>query len=94
MTEEQKEIFDKIKKELDASVQHNLFDKEKIKEQSIETIKQVIEKNYRLDKSYKVICDETNNTPEDAENGMVNVTIIPYTLVDKLTFTCILKKDD
>ena len=32
MTEEQKEIFDKIKKELDASVQHNLFDKEKIKE--------------------------------------------------------------
>jgi hypothetical protein len=76
MTEKQKEIFDKIKKELDASVQHNLFDKEKIKEQAIETRKQVIEKNYEFHSSYKVICDETNNTPEDIENGVVNVTII------------------
>ena len=90
MTEKQKEIFDKIKKELDASFQHNLFDKEKIIEQAIEMRKQVIEKNYGLDSSYKVICDDTNNTLEDAENGVVNVTIIPYTL----TFTCILKKDD
>ena len=75
MTDEQKEIFDKIKKELDASFQHNLFDKEKIIEQAIETRKQVIEKNYGLDNSYKVICDETNNTPEDAENGIVNVRV-------------------
>lgn len=24
---------------------------------------------------HKVVCDETNNTPEDAENGVVNVDI-------------------
>lgn len=24
---------------------------------------------------YRVICDETNNTPEDALNGVVNVSI-------------------
>ena len=86
MTDEQKEIFDKIKKELDASVQSNLFDKEKIKEQTIEMRKKVIEKNYGLDSSYKIICDETNNTLEDAENGVVNVDIIithPKT-IDKL----------
>jgi len=90
MTDEQKEIFDKIKKEINASFQLNLFDKEKIKEQVIEIKKQVIEKNYGLDGSYKVICDETNNTPEDAENGVVNVDIV-FPLIH---FTCILKKDD
>ena len=26
--------------------------------------------------SYKVICDKTNNTPEDVENGVVNADII------------------
>lgn len=26
---------------------------------------------------YRVICDESNNSPEDIENGVVNVTIIP-----------------
>jgi hypothetical protein len=30
---------------------------------------------YGLPKKYKVICDETNNTPEDIENGVVNATI-------------------
>lgn len=86
MTDEQKEIFDKIKKELDASVQSNLFDKEKIKEQTIEMRKKVIEKNYGLDSSYKIICDETNNTLEDAENGVVNVDIIitHHKTIDKL----------
>ena len=52
MTEEQKEILNKIRKEC----------------------------------SYKIICDETNNTLEDAENGVVNVDIIithPKT-IDKL----------
>ena len=93
MIEEQKEIFDKIKKELDASVQNNLFDKEKIIEQAIETRKQVIEKNYGLYSSYKVNCDETNNTPEDAENGMVNVDIIPYKTIDQISLSLV-KTDD
>ena len=36
--------------------------------------------------SYKIICDETNNTLEDAENGVVNVDIIitHHKTIDKL----------
>ena len=52
MTNEQKEILNKIRKEC----------------------------------GYKITCDETNNTLEDAENGVVNVDIIithPKT-IDKL----------
>ena len=79
MTEEQKEIFDKIRKEFGTS----------------EMRKQVIEKNYGLDSSYKVICDETNNTPEDAENGMVNVDIIitQYKTIDQISLSLV-KTDD
>jgi hypothetical protein len=40
-----------------------------------------------------IICDETNNTLEDAENGVVNVTIIPYKTIDKITFELVEKKD-
>jgi hypothetical protein len=76
MTDETKEIFDKIRKEFGTPIQDILFDKEKIKEQTIQMRKKVIEEIYGLDSSYKIICDETNNTPEDAENGMVNVDII------------------
>jgi hypothetical protein len=93
MNEEQQEILNKIRKEFGTSIQDILFDKEKIKEQTIQMRKKVIEENYRLNSSYKVICDETNNTLEDAENGVVNVTIIPYKTIDKITFELIVKKD-
>ena len=86
MTEEPKEILNKMRKEFGTPIQDILFDKEKIKEQSIEMRKQVIEKNYGLDSSYKITCDETNNTLEDAENGVVNVDIIitHHKTIDKL----------
>ena len=86
MTEEQQEILNKIRKEFGTPIQDILFDKEKIKEQTIQMRKKVIEENYRLDTSYKVICDETNNTLEDAENGVVNVDIIitHHKTIDKL----------
>ena len=41
-----------------------------------------------------VICDETNNTPEDIENGVVNITIRPYKSVEHIKIECIVKKDD
>jgi hypothetical protein len=41
-----------------------------------------------------VICDETNNTPEDIENGVVNVTIMPYKSVERITCEIVVKKDD
>jgi hypothetical protein len=86
MTEEPKEILNKIRKEFGTPIQDILFDKEKIKEQTIEMRKKVIEKNYGLDSSYKIICDETNNTLKDAENGVVNVDIIitHHKTIDKL----------
>jgi len=31
-----------------------------------------------LSGNYKIICDETNNTPQDIENGVINLTIISY----------------
>jgi hypothetical protein len=96
MNEEQQEILNKIRKEFGTSIQDILFDKEKIKEQTIQMRKKVIEENYGLDSSYKVICDETNNTLEDAENGVVNVDIIitHHKTIDKITFELIVKKDD
>ena len=33
------------------------------------------DENYGLPYTYKVVCDETNNTPEDVENGVVNADI-------------------
>jgi hypothetical protein len=61
----------------------------------IEMRKKVIEENYGLDSSYKIICDETNNTPEDAENGVVNVDIIitPHKTIDEI-YLSLVKKDD
>lgn len=44
-----------------------------------------------LSDNYKIICDETNNTSQDIENGVVNVTIIPYRSLDHIKFE--IKKD-
>jgi hypothetical protein len=41
-----------------------------------------------------VICDETNNTPEDIENGVVNITIIPFKSVEHIKIEYLVKKDD
>ncbi len=32
----------------------------------------------------QIICDETNNTPEDVENGVVNVTIVHPIAFDRI----------
>jgi hypothetical protein len=71
-----KEIFEKIKKEIERSCEKKLFDEESRKEEVMKLRQKVVEENYGLPESYKVICDETNNTPEDIENGVVNVTIL------------------
>jgi hypothetical protein len=42
----------------------------------------------------RVICDETNNTQEDIENGVVNITIMPYKSVEHITFEVVVKKDE
>ena len=47
-----------------------------------------------LSGNYKIICDETNNTPEDIENGVINITIIPFISVERITVDFELKKND
>jgi hypothetical protein len=47
-----------------------------------------------LSDNYKIICDETNNTPEDIENGVINITIIPFISVERITVDFELKKND
>jgi phage tail sheath protein FI len=42
----------------------------------------------------RVICDETNNTQEDIENGVVNITIIPYKTLEHIAFEFVVTKDD
>jgi hypothetical protein len=47
-----------------------------------------------LSGNYKIICDETNNTAQDIENGVVNVTVIPYKSIDCITVDFEIKKND
>lgn len=47
-----------------------------------------------LSGNYKIICDETNNTPQDIENGVINLTIIPYPSVDHIKVDFAIKKND
>lgn len=37
--------------------------------------------------SCKVICDETNNSPRDFEDGLLNVWVFPPPTIDKITLT-------
>jgi hypothetical protein len=47
-----------------------------------------------LSGNYRIICDETNNTPEDIENGVINLTVIPYKSLEHITVDFVIKKDD
>ena len=42
----------------------------------------------------RIICDETNNTSENIENGVVNITIMPYKSVEHIAFKFVVTKDD
>lgn len=69
-------ILNKVKQEFEEAFNGSLFDSEKIKEESQKKMKIIQQTNYGLSEKYKVICDETNNSQEDIENGVVNVSII------------------
>ena len=45
----------------------------KAREEQREQLKEI--RQSFLSGNYKIICDETNNTPQDIENGVINVTI-------------------
>jgi hypothetical protein len=51
-------------------------------------------RQFFLSDNCKIICDETNNTPEDIENGVINLTIIPLISVERITVDFKLKKND
>lgn len=45
---------------------------------AIEAILEVASKyNPKYNPDYTVVCDESNNSPKDVENGIVNVNLIP-----------------
>ena len=75
MNEEIKELLNEIKEDVEKSCEKDLFDPESIKEEAIKMRQKVVDENYGLPYTYKVVCDETNNTPEDVENGVVNADI-------------------
>jgi hypothetical protein len=65
----------------------SLFDEEQIKKVALRTLKEIREGDlnqyFKVGTNSKVICDETNNTPQDIENGVVNVTVIlPPSLIE------------
>jgi hypothetical protein len=43
--------------------------------------------------NYKIIYDETNNTPEDIENGVVNITVMYYKSLDRITIDWCVKEN-
>jgi phage tail sheath protein FI len=55
-----------------------------------------IRESYQNASVNMVICDETNNTQEDIENRVVNITItiVPYKPLEHINFEVVLKKDD
>lgn len=66
------DIFDNLRETVLSLSEKELFDIE-----NVETIRYRVRKTVRgmVPAEYKVTCDETNNTPEDALNGIVNVSI-------------------
>lgn len=91
-------VMEIIRKELDRSFGKNLWDPLTPEEMhNIEVkYKEGIDSYLRslgYDKlpSYTVICDERNNSPEDIENGVVNVTIIPP--ISAITVEFLVKED-
>jgi hypothetical protein len=95
------EVMDIILKEIDRSFGKNLWDPltpeemhnigVKYKEGIDSYLRSLGYDELKLS-SYTVICDERNNSPEDIENGVVNVTIIPT--IDRITVEFLLNKED
>lgn len=93
-------IMEIIRKELDRSFGKNLWDpltpeemhniEVKYKEGIDSYLRSLGYDELKLS-SYTVICDESNNSPEDIENGVVNVTIIPT--IDRITVEFLVKED-
>jgi hypothetical protein len=86
MTPEQQKIFDLVVKHMKDATEVSLFDEEQIEREVMRLTEKLrgvnLNKHPDLGVGYRVICDETNNTPQDIENGVVNATIIlPPSLV-------------
>lgn len=93
---ESSEIFQKIKSSLQDAFNKCLFDREEISEETkkflIEEAKGILRAKGLKLSDYKVVCDDSNNSPEDIENGVINVTIIPP--IGAITVEFPLNKED
>lgn len=89
-----------IRKELDRSFGKNLWDPltpeemhniEVMCKEGIDSYRRSLGYDELKLSSYTVICDESNNSPEDIDNGVVNVTIIPP--ISAITIEFLVKED-
>lgn len=95
------EILEIIRKELNEGFGKNFWDPVTPEEMSniAATYRKAIDSyleslGYGKPLPYTVICDERNNSPEDIENGVINVTIIPPPTLDKIPVEFLLINED
>jgi hypothetical protein len=65
-------------------------------ELSVRSITYAIRKSFEKDPSLqgsKVICDETNNSLESINNGVIHVTIVPPVSLDRITVNIVSPSD-
>lgn len=93
------EIFEKIQKvksSLEDAFNKCLFERLEVSEETkrflIEEAKGVIRAEGLKLSDYIVVCDESNNSPEDIENGVVNVAVIPT--IDRITVEFVLNNKE
>jgi hypothetical protein len=85
--EKYEEMMDAIREELNKAFDSSLFSEwtQEEVERAVDLAKHILSEEisrYGHVNHCQVICDDTNNTPEDRENGIVNVTIIPSITFD------------
>ena len=66
------DIFDDLRETVLSLSEKELFDVKDV-EAIMDRVRKLVRDMVPVE--YRVICDETNNTPEDALNGVVNVSI-------------------
>ena len=87
MTPEQQKIFDLVVKHMKEAMEVSLFDEKQIEREVVRLTEKlredILNKHPNVGVGYRVICDDTNNTPRDIENGVVNATVIlPPSLIE------------
>ncbi len=87
--EKYEEIMGKIREQVNKAFDSSFFSEwtQEEVERAVDLAKHTISaeiSRYDHVNHFQIICDETNNTPEDVENGVVNVTIVHPIALDRI----------